>query len=27
LDIVHFDQGDIERHAAVKAVLQVYGDE
>ena len=27
LDIVHFDKGDIERHAAVKAVLQVYGDE
>ena len=27
LDIVHFEQGDIERHAAVKAVLQVYGDE
>jgi phosphate starvation-inducible PhoH-like protein len=27
LDIVHFTQGDIERHAAVKAVLQVYGDE
>ncbi len=27
LDIVHFDQGDIERHDAVKEVLQVYGDE
>ena len=27
LDVVQFDQGDIERHAAVKAVLQVYGDE
>ena len=27
LDVVHFNQGDIERHAAVKAVLQVYGDE
>lgn len=27
LSIVHFDKGDIERHAAVKAVLQVYGDE
>ena len=27
LDVVHFTQGDIERHAAVKAVLQVYGDE
>ena len=27
LDIVQFEQGDIERHAAVKAVLQVYGDE
>jgi len=26
LDIVHFAQGDIERHAAVKAVLEVYGD-
>jgi phosphate starvation-inducible PhoH-like protein len=27
LDVVRFEQGDIERHAAVKAVLQVYGDE
>ena len=27
LDVVQFEQGDIERHAAVKAVLQVYGDE
>ena len=27
LDIVHFLQGDIERHNAVKEVLQVYGDE
>jgi phosphate starvation-inducible PhoH-like protein len=27
LDIVHFSQGDIERHKAVKEVLQVYGDE
>ena len=27
LDIVHFQQGDIERHEAVKEVLQVYGDE
>jgi phosphate starvation-inducible PhoH-like protein len=27
LDIVHFEQGDIERHEAVKEVLQVYGDE
>lgn len=27
LDVVHFDQGDIERHHAVKAVLQVYGDD
>jgi phosphate starvation-inducible PhoH-like protein len=27
LDIVHFTQGDIERHDAVKEVLQVYGDE
>ena len=26
LDIVHFTQGDIERHEAVKEVLQVYGD-
>src|SRR5210317_1457759 len=27
LDIVHFAQGDIERHEAVKEVLKVYGDE
>ncbi len=27
LDIVQFTQGDIERHEAVKEVLQVYGDE
>src|SRR6056300_777307 len=27
LDIVHFEQGDIERHDAVKEVLKVYGDE
>jgi len=27
LDIVHFEQGDIERHQAVKEVLKVYGDE
>ena len=27
LDIVHFEQGDIERHQAVKEVLRVYGDE
>ena len=27
LDIVYFNQGDIERHQAVKEVLQVYGDE
>jgi phosphate starvation-inducible PhoH-like protein len=27
LDIVRFAQGDIERHEAVKEVLQVYGDE
>ena len=27
LDIVRFEQGDIERHNAVKEVLQVYGDE
>jgi phosphate starvation-inducible PhoH-like protein len=26
LDVVHFAQGDIERHEAVKEVLQVYGD-
>lgn len=27
LDIVRFEQGDIERHEAVKEVLSVYGDE
>jgi phosphate starvation-inducible PhoH-like protein len=27
LDIVRFEQGDIERHEAVKEVLQLYGDE
>jgi|TARA_R110000851_G_scaffold198669_2_gene349748 phosphate starvation-inducible PhoH-like protein len=27
LDVVQFEQGDIERHNAVKEVLQVYGDE
>ena len=27
IDIVNFGQGDIERHEAVKEVLQVYGDE
>lgn len=27
LDVVHFEQGDIERHNAVKEVLKVYGDE
>ena len=27
LDIVRFQQGDIERHNAVKEVLQIYGDE
>ena len=27
LDVVRFEQGDIERHNAVKEVLQVYGDE
>lgn len=27
LDIVRFEQGDIERHNAVKEVLQVYGDD
>ncbi len=26
LDIVQFDQRDIERHEAVKEVLEVYGD-
>jgi len=27
IDIVHFEQGDIERHQAVKEVLEIYGDE
>jgi len=27
LDIVQFEQGDIERHNAVKEILQIYGDE
>jgi phosphate starvation-inducible protein PhoH len=27
LDVVQFDKGDIERPAAVKAVLAVYGDD
>ena len=27
LDIFRFEQGDIERHKAVKEVLQIYGDE
>jgi phosphate starvation-inducible PhoH-like protein len=27
LDVVRFGKGDIERHEAVKQVLQVYGDE
>ena len=27
LDIVRFEQGDIERHEAVKEVLGIYGDE
>ena len=27
LDVVHFNQGDIERHQAVREVLHVYGDE
>lgn len=27
LDVVRFEQGDIERHAAVREVLLVYGDE
>lgn len=27
LDIVRFEKGDIERHEAVKQVLEVYGDE
>jgi len=26
LDVVRFEQGDIERHEAVKEVLQIYGD-
>ena len=27
LDVVRFEQGDIERHEAVKEVLNIYGDE
>jgi hypothetical protein len=27
LDVVRFEQGDIERHKAVAEVLRVYGDE
>ena len=27
LDVVQFERGDIERHEAVKEVLEVYGDE
>jgi phosphate starvation-inducible PhoH-like protein len=27
IDIVSFEQGDIERHEAVKEVLKIYGDE
>lgn len=27
LDVVQFEQGDIERHEAVKEVLEIYGDE
>ena len=27
IDVVNFSQRDIERHEAVKEVLQVYGDE
>ena len=27
LDIVQFEQGDIERHNAVKEILEIYGDE
>ena len=27
LDVVHFAKGDIERHEAVKEVLEVYGDD
>lgn len=27
LDVVRFEHGDIERHEAVKEVLQIYGDE
>jgi phosphate starvation-inducible PhoH-like protein len=26
ISVVNFDKGDIERHEAVKEVLQVYGD-
>jgi len=26
IDVVHFDMHDIERHDAVKEVLEVYGD-
>jgi hypothetical protein len=26
ITVVNFEQGDIERHEAVKEVLQVYGD-
>jgi phosphate starvation-inducible PhoH-like protein len=26
IDIVQFDVGDIERHEAVKEVLEIYGD-
>ena len=27
LDIVYFEKGDIERHDAVKEVLDIYGDD
>jgi phosphate starvation-inducible PhoH-like protein len=27
IDVVHFDVQDVERHAAVKEVLKIYGDE
>ena len=26
IDVVHFDHGDIERHDAVREVLEIYGD-
>jgi phosphate starvation-inducible protein PhoH len=26
IDVVHFDNKDIERHEAVKEILEIYGD-